>query len=143
MPTQTSITYRGTVYPRDCDHMGHMNVAAYMEKFDNATWSFFADWGLSRAYMASQGIGIAAIQQTITYQCELHPGDIMTVHSDLIELAGKKIRFRHVMTDGETGEVAAQIEQLALCIDTTERKSRPFPETVVARAEAELTGAIQ
>ena len=32
------ITYRGTVYPWQCDHMGHMNVMWYVGKFDEASW---------------------------------------------------------------------------------------------------------
>ena len=40
-------TYRGTVYPWHCDHMGHMNVMWYVGKFDEATWNLFALLGLS------------------------------------------------------------------------------------------------
>jgi acyl-CoA thioesterase FadM len=32
-------TYRGTVYPWHCDHIGHMNVMWYVGKFDEATWN--------------------------------------------------------------------------------------------------------
>lgn len=35
-------TYRGTVYPWQCDHMGHMNVMWYAGKFDEATWQLHA-----------------------------------------------------------------------------------------------------
>jgi acyl-CoA thioester hydrolase len=31
------LTYRGTIYPWHCDHMGHMNVMWYVGKFDEAT----------------------------------------------------------------------------------------------------------
>ena len=31
------VTYRGTVYPLHCDHMGHMNVMWYVGKFDEAS----------------------------------------------------------------------------------------------------------
>jgi len=121
--------------------MGHMNVAAYMENFDHATWNFMADQGLSRSYLADNGIGLAAVSQNITYQRELRPGDIMTIRSQLIELAGKKVRFRQVMVNGETGEVSAEIEQLAVCIDTALRKSRPFPDEIITRARQYLAEA--
>ena len=42
------ITYRGTVYPWQCDHMGHMNVMWYVGKFDEATWQILSTLGLSR-----------------------------------------------------------------------------------------------
>ena len=41
------ITHRGTLYPRDLDHMGHVNVVAYMAHFDAATWSFLSDAGFT------------------------------------------------------------------------------------------------
>jgi acyl-CoA thioester hydrolase len=34
------LSYRGAVYPWQCDHMGHMNVMWYVGKFDKATWNF-------------------------------------------------------------------------------------------------------
>ena len=103
------ITYRGNVYPRDCDHMGHMNVTSYMEKFDNATWNFFSDNGLSREFLNSQKIGLAAVNQNITYKRELHPGDTITIRSILLALEGKKIRFRSIMFFGDTSEVVAEL----------------------------------
>ena len=45
------LTYRGTVYPWHCDHMGHMNVMWYVGKFDEATWHFFNAIGLSPTYL--------------------------------------------------------------------------------------------
>jgi hypothetical protein len=35
-------TYRGTVYPWQCDHVGHMNIMWYVGKFDEANWNLFA-----------------------------------------------------------------------------------------------------
>jgi len=42
------VTYRGTVYPWHCDHVGHMNIMWYVGKFDEANWNLFAP-GWSRA----------------------------------------------------------------------------------------------
>ena len=41
------VTYLGTVYPWQCDHVGHMNVMWYVRKFDEATWNFFHQLGLT------------------------------------------------------------------------------------------------
>jgi acyl-CoA thioester hydrolase len=138
--TSAPITHRGCVYPIDCDHMGHLNVASYVNKFDQATWNFFADLGLSRDYLERNGIGLAAVQQNTSYQRELMPGDVLTVRTALVELAGKKIRFRHEMTNGVSGDVAAVMELLAICIDADTRKSRPFPDEIVASASSKLEG---
>ena len=132
------ITYRGSVYPRDCDHMGHMNVAAYVEKFDNATWNLFTDHGLSRVYLKTEGIGLASVNQNITYKRELRAGDVITVRSDLLALAGKKIRFRSIMFNSETGEEVAEIENLAVCLDMSRRKACEFPMEIVYKARGSL-----
>ena len=64
-------TYRGTVYPWHCDHMGHMNVMWYVGKFDEATWNLFASFGVTAAFLRDQRRGMAAVQQNITYRREL------------------------------------------------------------------------
>jgi acyl-CoA thioester hydrolase len=40
-------TYRGTIYPWHCDHLGHMNAMWYVGKFDEATWNLFAAIGIT------------------------------------------------------------------------------------------------
>ena len=46
---ELTLTYRGTIYPWHCDHMGHMNVMWYVGKFDEATWQLLAAVGLTAA----------------------------------------------------------------------------------------------
>ena len=64
------LTYRGTVYPWQCDHIGHMNVMWYVGKFDEATWHLFAQIGLTPSYLRESGRGMAAVQQNISYKRE-------------------------------------------------------------------------
>lgn len=141
--SDTSITYRGIVYPNDCDHMGHMNVAAYMEKFDNATWNFFADNGLSRVYLEKHQIGLAAVNQNITYKRELQAGDVITIRSELLELAGKKVRFQSIMLNSETEEVVAEIVNLAVCLNMSLRKACEFPAEIVEMAAISLKAKLK
>ena len=75
------ITYRGVVYPWQCDHVGHMNVMWYVGKFDEATWQLFAMSGLTPSFLQEQGRGMAAVQQNITYKRELRPGDVVSLRS--------------------------------------------------------------
>jgi len=126
--------YRGTVYPWHCDHMGHMNVMWYVGKFDEATWNVFSAMGMTANYLREQRRGMAAVQQNITYRRELHAGDTVAVQSTLLELRPKVVRFLHEMRNADTDEVAAICELTGVHIDTTTRKSCPFPEDVLARA---------
>lgn len=128
------ITYRGVVYPWQCDHMGHLNVMWYVGKFDEATWQYFAMLGLAPSFLREQNRGMAAVQQNITYKRELHPGDVVVVRSGVLEIKEKAIRFFHEMRNDETGEVSAISELTAVHLDTVRRKSCPFPAQFVERA---------
>jgi acyl-CoA thioester hydrolase len=127
-------TYRGTVYPWHCDHVGHMNIMWYVGKFDEANWNFFARLGLTPAYLRESGRGMAAVQQNITYKRELLAGDIVEVRSVLLELRDKSIRFRHEMRNGETGELAAICEITGVHLDRRERRAVSFSEAIRGRA---------
>ena len=123
-------TYRGTVYPWHCDHVGHMNVMWYVGKFDEATWNMFARLGLTPGYLRESGRGMAAVQQSISYKHELLAGDIVEVKSRLVEFRDKAIRVLHEMRNAETGEVAATCEITAVHLDRAARKSMPFAPAI-------------
>ena len=91
---EPAATYCGTVYPWQCDHVGHMNVMWYVGKFDEANWNMFARIGLTPSYLRESGRGMAAVQQNITYKRELLAGDIVEVRSALLEIRDKSIRFQ-------------------------------------------------
>lgn len=127
-------TYRGTVYPWHCDHMGHMNVMWYVGKFDEATWQFNAALGLPASRLRAEDRGTAAVQQKIAYRRELHAGDVVAVRTGLLSLSGKVFRFVSEMRNATSGEVAAIAEMTGVYLDTVARKAVPFPDDVVARS---------
>ncbi|MDA9426043.1 MULTISPECIES: acyl-CoA thioesterase [Bradyrhizobium] len=124
------VTYRGTVYPWQCDHVGHMNIMWYVGKFDEANWNLFARLGLTPSYLRSSGRGMAAVQQNIAYRRELLAGDIVEIRSHLLEIGDSSIRFRHDMTNAETGELAATCEITGVHMDRQLRKSTPFADAI-------------
>jgi acyl-CoA thioester hydrolase len=134
-------TYRGTVYPWHCDHVGHMNVMWYVGKFDEATWNFFARFGLTPAYLRESGRGMAAVQQNISYKQELLAGDIVEIRSFLLEMRDKSIRFVHEMRNAETGEVAATCELTGVHVDRKIRKAVAFADAIREAARKHLAGA--
>jgi acyl-CoA thioester hydrolase len=123
-------TYRGTVYPWQCDHVGHLNIMWYVGKFDEANWNFFARMGVTPTYLRESGRGMAGVQQNISYKRELFAGDIVEVRSSLLELRDKSIRFLHEMRNAETGELAATCEITAVHLDREAHKSIPFPPDI-------------
>jgi acyl-CoA thioester hydrolase len=134
MQQDQEVTYRGTVYPWHCDHVGHMNVMWYVGKFDEATWNLFHRLGITPAYLRANQRGMAAVDQHIEYRRELKAGDVLSIRSTLLSLEGRKIRFRHEMRNDDTGEVAAVTTLVGVHLDTVARKACPFPPDILARA---------
>lgn len=129
-------TYRGAVYPWQCDHMGHMNVMWYTGKFDEATWTLFLALGITPSYMRERSRGMVAVEQTIAYRRELRAGDVVFVRSWILEVRDKVLKFGHEMTNAETGEVAATSELTGVHFDRGARRACPLPDEVAQRARA-------
>lgn len=117
------LTYRGTVYPWHCDHMGHMNVMWYAGKFDEATWQLFHQIGMTSTYLRNASRGMAAVQQNTTFNRELMAGELVTIHSRILEIRDKVFRFQHEMTNDATGEIAASSEMTGVHTDLKKRKA--------------------
>ena len=59
------VTYRGTTYPWQCDHVGHVNIMWYVSKFDEANWNLFANIGIThRPICGSSDSGWPASSRT-------------------------------------------------------------------------------
>lgn len=127
-------TARGAVHEWQRDHMGHINVRAYMEFHDAACWQFYSAIGLTPSLLRSGELRLAAVQQNISYNRELFPGDIVVVRSGVLEARAKVLRFRHVLANVESGEICSNGEFTVVCLDPQTRRSRPFPEPVLVRA---------
>jgi len=127
------VTARGTVYPWHCDHMGHMNVTWYVNKFDDATWNYFASLGLTLAYFDKHHSGMAAVQQNITYEKELLAGDTVAVTTQTRGVRGKTLYFVHRLYNAQTGERAALCDLTVVHLDRKMRRAIPFePELAEA-----------
>ena len=135
MATEQEATYRGPVYPWQCDHVGHMNIMWYVGKFDEANWNLFARLGLTPSYLRSSGRGMAAVQQNIAYKRELLAGDTIAVRSAFLEVRDKVAKFVHEMRNAHTGEISAICVLTGVSMDSQTRKSTPFPAEIIERAK--------
>ncbi len=129
-------TARGTVHEWQRDHMGHINVRAYMEFLEEACWQFYAMLGMTPSLLRSGALGLAAVQQNISYRKELYPGDTVAVRTGVLEIRDKVLRFRHELFNTQTGDISAVCDFTVVCLDPKTRKSRPFPQEVSVKALA-------
>jgi acyl-CoA thioester hydrolase len=129
------VTYRGAVHLHHLDHMGHMNVQHYVGMFDHATWILIAELGLTAEWFREQNCGMAALEQNIQYKRELRAGDVIEIHSGVLELGNKTMRITHEMRHFTGGWIAARTTILATYFDTIARKSTPLPDLVREKAQ--------
>ena len=133
------LTYRGTVYPWHCDHMGHMNVMWYVGKFDEATWQLFGALGLTRDWLAAHGRGMVAVDQRICYHRELRAGAGVSIRTTLREVHARKIVFTHSMSNDADAGLAADTTLVGVHFDTVARKACELPAPVLEAARALIT----
>jgi len=127
-------THRGVVYPWMIDHVGHMNVQFYTARFDEATWQFLAQLGLTPSFLKRDHRSAVAVEQRTQYKRELIAGSLIHITTELISLGRSSIRFLHRMYDSETGEEAATTELVGVYFDVDNRSSAPLPPSVHHRA---------
>jgi acyl-CoA thioester hydrolase len=112
------------------DHVGHMNVASYTARFDEATWQFLGALGLTPSYLRQNERSAVAADQRTQYKREVVSGSLLHITTELRELGRKSIRFVHPMFDSESGEVVATTELVGVYFDMTRRVSVDLPELV-------------
>lgn len=127
-------SHRGTVYPRHCDHIGHMNVMWYVGKFDEGSWDFLHAIGYSPEQMCARQRGMVAVKQEIQYLSELVAGDIVAVRTRLLKLGGSSMVLEHAMPNAGTGAPVALMNLTCVHIDMANRKSVPVETDVRERA---------
>jgi acyl-CoA thioester hydrolase len=88
-------TARGTVHEWQRDHMGHINVRAYMEFFEEACWQFYAMLGLTAVEAAQRRPAPGRRAAEHRYRRSCIPGDTIAVRTGVLELREKVLRFRH------------------------------------------------
>ena len=135
-----STTFVGVVYPNYIDHMGHVNVQYYASMFDQATWAFLSDFGITSDYMNANHRGMAAVSQQTKYLLELFSGDIVEIQTDLLEVAEKKIRFVHTMRRRPQMDTIATSELVGIHFDTEIRKSCPLPHDIMEKLSQHVLG---
>jgi len=131
-----TVTFRGVVYPWHLDHMNHMNVQHYVGMFDQSSWVLLSMLGMDSEYFRERRSGMAALEQSISYKCELRSGEMFEIRSGVREVSERTIRVQHNMHKVSTGVLAASTTILGVHIDVEARKSSPLPPGVLNRAEA-------
>jgi acyl-CoA thioester hydrolase len=125
------ITYRGVVYPNQCDGMGHMNTQYYTAAFDQAFWHHIHTLGCTPE--ETEAVGWADARHTLEFRSELRAGDLFDIESELRRVGNRSITAFHRLSHTTSRRVSAELEAVVVCFDLVGRVSRAIPSTLAER----------
>lgn len=129
------ISFRGIVFPWDCDAMGHLNNKQYLGLFDQAAWHVFLALGYRAEMATREQIGLADVHQAIAYRKELRAGQLVVVRSWLERVGSRSLTAQHEMFDAGDGATVASLTSITSFFDLRERKSMPIPAEIRRAAD--------
>ena len=116
------------VSPRDCDILGHMNVAAYVDAVSDAMFIIQGMAGLDRAAMVTTQRSFVAARLECDYRAEMLAGDVLRMDSRVLHVGTKSARFGHVMTRASDGAVVFVAENVSVHFDLAARRALPIQD---------------
>jgi len=109
-----------------------MNESRYGQVFSDAGDVVMMMIGADQAYIES-GLSYFTVENVIQFRNETHPGERITVMTQVLQAEGKKLRMYHEMCrtneDGSPGELLCTCNQLLVHVSLETRRScEPGPE---------------
>ncbi|MFK8076752.1 MAG: carnitine 3-dehydrogenase [Granulosicoccus sp.] len=108
------------------DYNGHMNESRYGQVFSDAGDVVMKMVGATQAYIDS-GLSYFTVENLIQFRNETHPGEAITVITQVLQAEGKKLRLYHEMhrakDDGTPGDLLCTCNQLLVHVSLETRRS--------------------
>lgn len=130
--------YRTRITEDHLDPMGHMNIRWYMAIFDDASWNFFASFGMNIEYFQRDRKGGFALQHFIRYLAEVRAGETVSVRTRLLGRSATRIHFMLFMVNESTDRLSATLEALGAHADMISRRITPYPPRIARQIDAIL-----
>ena len=122
--------HQATVKPDWIDYNGHLNMAYYVQMFDNATDKFFDMIDVGVDYVNRSQHSVFVLETHVTYQREVSLDDPLRFTLQLIDADEKCLHYYLEMFHAEHGFRASTSEQIAIHIDLSKRTPKPFPKVM-------------
>ncbi|WP_420546699.1 carnitine 3-dehydrogenase [Curvivirga sp.] len=113
------------------DYNGHMNETHYLEAASKATDQFMIMVGADDDYIAS-GNSYFTVESQIRYLDEMKEGDDLTIKTQVLSGAGKKMHLYHFLQNA-AGDTVCGVETLLLHVDLNTRKTSLPAEEISAK----------
>lgn len=119
------------VTPDQCDAFGRLRGEQFVGRVSDSVPNLLARWrrDVAETIGAGGAPAGAVVEARFIYRQFPRAGDLIEVHSGIIEVGEKTLRLAHWLCDPESGRVWASMEAVALTFDTATRKAvSPTPE---------------
>lgn len=123
--TEPRITYRGVVYPWQCDAMGHFTTRFYMAVFDEAAWHFLWEAGFDPAEMTDSKVGWADVHHEIEYLQELREGELFYIECRPLRVGNKSIVCVMELKSMRDKKTCARLTATSVQFDLEGRRAIP------------------
>jgi len=134
-------TFRATVTPAHCDHLGHMNVQHYIAALSDGAIALVAQLGLPPKEIGQRQIALAAAHMEADFLREVRAGDEIVLESAVEEVGRKSLTVLHRLWHTPSGTEAMRAVVTAVMMDLRTRKAMEIPDDVRAAALA-LSGRL-
>ncbi|MDF1660506.1 MAG: thioesterase family protein [Planctomycetota bacterium] len=125
--------HRGVVFPKDCDHLGHMNVRYYAGHFDDAGFHLWNKIGINQAQLRASQVCLVVAKIEINYIHEMIAGDLLVIDGYFTKVGKKSIEHHQRMFNAESKTLCATQDTVEVFFDLETRKSTEMPAFIRER----------
>ena len=123
---------KGTVKEDWIDYNGHMNMAYYVQCFEESSDFLLEHMDLGYRYAIEEQKGVFVIKCEINYRKEINLHENLTISLEELECKGKKLIVGLKMLN-ENYETIADYKILNLNVDLETKKSSTFSPKIIAQ----------
>ncbi len=126
------------VPPEWQDLNGHVNVRHYLELYDAAGWPMLASLGIDERMFLERRLGFFDLEHHIWYLAEMHVGDVVTVHSRLVNRSKKRFHGVMFIVNRTRGQLACTFEYVTSGADLEARRTAALLPEVAAELDRQI-----
>lgn len=116
----------------------HVNNARYLEFLEEARWEWLEQLS-SFDWLQENHLAFVVVNININYRRPALMGDVLNIHSSLVQLGGKSGVIGQTVTLAPGGETIADAMLTFVCIDLRTQKAQPMEGELKSRMEEMLT----
>ncbi len=118
------------------DVNGHMNITQYLRLGAEAVDLALRAAGMDDDYRQHRRLSCFAVEHHLTYRAEMHLGEKITVHPQLLARSERAAHAMVYLVDATNDRLANTLEVVLVHVDMDTRRAVPFPAEVAANLDA-------